>query len=870
MLDVKQIKMFLLIGNFAYISSINAQWAKGQSNIEAKPEQVMPSTEAATDGITGLRQLNYNGNYLKLDNFQRLDAPIDYGLKYRKPSNFSSSMSYGSLSRFVISCDSEIRMGQCDKEISHYSLVGKNNELLELAMSFNCSEFNWFDIRNKLDASTCESRLNCATNGASRGGSVAGACVPDRTELDLAIPVDEYNQTINHAILRNLSISEDAEKIQKELSLSKKLWNLDSPKSCQAHQKAELSGCSKSNLDDLSKSYEDYLTYVKSSNGELSKIISDDPILKNKNNSVLDSINRIRELNSFKTESIVVEEKRTRNFLDKLFSILTTSGNKSVAEITKMITTDIRDNEDVYFSEYESSITSLYLSNKQENLKHFIEVFKKNQKVKQNDYEKLSSHFEQMIKADFTKIVSDQCEFSDQLNLKAACEVLESKNAKSNRSKQYKFDVNKHKGMFTGNALDFMLDKERAKSAFFIRACENTEMQQTFTRHSSAKRNFNTSTGESDDDLDTDRRRTAITFGPGSAAVESKTSTVTENSGDAEDTMISSQIANAFSPASEIGNDRFDAFGTNFSTGQGSMVPTTEIDSNDKKSNDDANINRAASIDKGRDNYESVQKELENLKGQLAQQQQIQQQKLVEAPKNAQISNEANSTRSINDILETEKLKRKIAELEKEISKPKEIKPASVSGFDDSVWSRPSGTSSRSIASDASNVAGSSVSARSISGDNTSSGTVSNGVSNSGNKALNSLPQPAGPTGGLQNLSLVKYENQSMVVLPQTATTKDVENKILELSGKPFFIQNADGSFTYVVADLDKDGKPQIDEEGKPKYMVKKVASDKVSPVKARGVASLKNVPKVRELKELKDPATRKRELDELLKKTKK
>lgn len=846
-------------------------WEKTWAQPLKDPEKYKENLPVISEQDVVGQKINYKdptsyNQYLKLNGPEAIfDANnFEFGLK-RSPASGLINLD---LNRFIISCDQEIKYSQCANQISHYSLSGRTNELVELATSFSCSQFNWFDQRNKLDSSTCESRLNCATAGLSR----SGVCVPDRRDLEKAIPAAKYNNMVGHAILRNLSVSEEAVRIQKLLSLGKNLWQMETPKKCEKLMSPEKSGCSRESLASLNESYTEYYSYLAKSDSSLEKKMKDDPILKQpaSSASIIDSVNRIRELSITNHPDYSSELRKTEDFINSLTTLYSENKEKSEAEIAKIIALEFKNKSSRYAELHDGAVSEIYLSNKISKLENLIKNVRKTVGTNKDSGADLLEIFKNTLKNDLAGVIESNCEESEIFNLANACMVLESKNERANKTKQFKFDTFKHRSIFTGNSLDFISNSQKDKAAFFIRACENTEMQQTFFSPVARTQNSDGISDGAEEELSSDRKKNVVnSFGTNSGSVETKTTAVSTDNSDTDDSMISTQIANAFGTGNNPTTGTFNSLGTNYLASNSAANAINELEAQTKKNSEESSSDRLAA-DKTSQGFESIQKELEGLKSQLAQQQQ----KNNDAQKSAAPATDPVAVSTGNkvavDKIETENLKRRIAELENEVARPKESKSSTFNSFDDSVWSKSgSAGASRAIASETIAAAGTSNGTR-ASAEDQSSITTGNSVLNTGPKPL----LPGGATnaaaGGLQNLSLVKYENQSMVVLPQSATTQDVENKILELRGKPFFIENADGSYTYVVTDLDKEGKPVLDDDGKPKYMVKKVASDKVSPVKARGVASVKNAPKVRDLKEIKDPATRKRELDELLKKTKK
>lgn len=849
-------------------------WEKTWAQPLKDPEKYKENLPVISEQDVVGQKINYKdptsyNQYLKLNGPEAIfDANnFEFGLK-RSPASGLINLD---LNRFIISCDQEIKYSQCANQISHYSLSGRTNELVELATSFSCSQFNWFDQRNKLDSSTCESRLNCATTGLSR----SGLCVPDRRDLEKAIPAAKYNNMVGHAILRNLSVGEEAARIQKLLSLGKSFLKIEVPKKCEKLMSPEKSGCSRESLASLSESYTEYYSYLAKNDSDLEKKMKNDPILKQPTSSasIIDSVNRIRELSITNHPDYSNELRKTEDFINSLTTLYDENKEKSEAEIAKIIVQEFKGKSSRYAELRDGTLSEVYLGNKISKLENVLKNFRKALDSNKDPVADRLDILKNTLKNDFAEAIESNCEEAEIFNLANACMVLESKNDRTNKTKQFKFDTFKHRSIFTGNSLDFIANSQKDKAAFFIRACENTEMQQTFIDPTARTNGSDGISTGAEEELSSDRKKNVVnSFGTNSGSVETKTTAVSTENSDTDDSMISTQIANAFGTGNNPTTGTFNSLGTNYLASDASANAINELEAQAKKNSEESSSDRLAA-DKTSQGFESIQKELEGLKSQLAQQQQ-QQQKNNDAQKSAAPATDpvavSTSNKAAVDKIETENLKRRIAELENEVARPKESKSSTFNSFDDSVWSKSgSAGASRAIASETIAAAGASNGARASAAADQSNTTTGNSALNTGPKPL----LPGGATnaaGGLQNLSLVKYENQSMVVLPQSATTQDVENKILELRGKPFFIENADGSYTYVVTDLDKEGKPVLGEDGKPKYMVKKVASDKVSPVKARGVAAVKNAPKVRELKELKDPATRKRELDELLKKTKK
>lgn len=871
MSNAKSLKTYLMAGSLMANTFVYAQ--PMQDPKVYKPKTDAKISEDQSNQAAGINIFDTFGSGLKFRS-NTIDALIDRGLNKRTlgSSGYSPVMDVSSKDNFFIDCDNEIQNSQCAEQINHYSLIGSENAVVEFASRVNCQEFNWSDYKNRLDSNTCESRLNCSTRGASRS-FLTNVCVPNRSQLNNAIPVDEYNKTVGHAILRNLALSEEAERVQKYLSLAQQAWNIDVPKQCKRLMDPGLSGCSRESLDQMSKSYKDFASYLASTDSKIKEEMENDELLKESapktGANIIEALNRVRELKFASAVDLETDTAKVEAFQNIVFKVLDEGKKLNVEEVKNKVLSELKENDQKYSALYQNAISDFYLVKNTDKLADVIKKYKKleGQRADASMGRKLLSD---IFREDFEKTVALECEESEQYNLKNSCAVYESLKDKHNPTKQLKFETNANKKIFTGRALDFLSENSLKKGAFFIRACENTDMQQSFLKVKAASRTARDSAEGAtrpSDDLIQDKK-VLQAFGDNNNEVAPTTSSTIgrDVSDTAEDSMISSQIASAFSDANNSFANNYNSMQSSFSNSNGSSVAVNEDEKDAKKPKDGDSLERAQA-DRSAQGYDAIQKELEGLKTQLAQQQKgTEVQKVVTAPVG---QNNAAASASITN-LETELLKKRIAELEREVTKPtKSKKNSDFDSFDDSVWSRPSG-GGRSLASEASSGTGAKSVARSQSNDGESSGGGSSAGGASSKTLGQGLGAQSGALGGLQNLSLVKYENQSMVVLPQSATTQDVENKILELNGKPFFIENSDGSYTYVVTDLDKDGKPVLGEDGKPKYMVKKVASDKVSPVKARGVSSVKTEPKVRELKELKDPATRKRELDELLKKTKK
>lgn len=872
MSNTKSLKTYLVAGSLMANTFLYAQ--PMQDPKAYKPRSDANVSEDQTNQASGVDIFDSFGSGLKLKS-NTLDTLINRHMNKRSlgSSAYSPAMDVSSKDNFYIDCDNEIQNSQCAEQINHYSLIGSENAVVEFASRVNCQEFNWSDYKNRLDSNTCESRLNCSTRGASRS-FLTNVCVPNRSQLNNAIPVDEYNNIVGHAILRNLALSEEAERIQKYLSLAQQTWNIDVPKQCKKLTDPSLSGCSRESLDQMAKSYKDFSNYLTSTDPKLKVEMENYELLKDPGAktgaNIIEVINQVREMKFAAAVDIETDAAKIEAFQNIVFKVLDEGKKLNVEEIKNKVLSELTENDQKYSALYQNAISDFYLVKNTDKLADVIKKYKKleGQRADASMGRKLLSD---IFREDFEKAVASECEDSEQFNLKNSCAVYESLKDKHNPSKQLKFETNANRKIFLGRALDFLSEDSLKKGAFFIRACENTDMQQSFLKVKAASgggKGDAESIARPSDDLIQDKK-VLQAFGDGKTDVAPTTSSTIgkEVSDAAEDSMISSQIASAFSDANNSFANNYNSMQSSFASPNGASVAVSEDEKDSKKSKDSEGAERSQA-DRSAQGYDAIQKELEGLKAQLAQQQKgAEVQKVVTTP----VGQNNVATPVSASSLETELLKKRIAELEKEVAKPTKTKKSSdFDSFDDSVWSRPSGGGGRSLASEASSGAGAKTSARSQSSDGESAGGGSAGGGSASKAQGLGAGAQSGAAGGLQNLSLVKYENQSMVVLPQSATTQDVENKILELNGKPFFIQNADGSYTYVVTDLDKDGKPVLGEDGKPKYMVKKVASDKVSPVKARGVSSVKTEPKVRELKELKDPATRKRELDELLKKTKK
>ena len=292
------------------------------------------SAKAYLQGESGFKQVAFEGVH-------------DFGM-----SEMSSN------SQFEIRCDQELLSSQCAGQINHYSLVGGNNKLIELASTVSCQEFDWSDYRRALDQNTCESRLNCATKSASR--KLLTACVPDRNELNLAMPVNEYNKIVGHAILRNLSVSYDAERIQKLIDFNSAVFGGEAPLSCKRKYDSRFSDCSKDSLELLSKSYKDYVDYLSSHDDGIKKAIENDAKLNaftgKGSEQVIDSVNRIREIISENRNNIQDAKTKADFFQEALFKLVDEHGSLSTQDLLNKVVSEISDNEERYSAYYAGSL----------------------------------------------------------------------------------------------------------------------------------------------------------------------------------------------------------------------------------------------------------------------------------------------------------------------------------------------------------------------------------------------------------------------------------------------------------------------------------------------------------------------------------
>ncbi|MCK6595983.1 MAG: hypothetical protein L6Q33_12355, partial [Bacteriovoracaceae bacterium] len=483
----------------------------------------------------------------------------------------------------------------------------------------------------------------------------------------------------------------------------------------------------------------------------------------------------------------------------------------------------------------------------------------------------------------------NKCVNSNYYSMKMSCEVLQTAlppmGMIGNRAAQFR-EVS-HSGFFGRGSLKFLSQGERA--VFLVKACENVERvgscdysitsignsrkaarcQKEQIKKNPYALDFNRA--EANDAAQETRGRglvDTLSFDDKSESSVAKLE-ASEIPKTEEDSNWTGHIADAFSGANGVmGGSQFAQAGRNSIT---DLTPTKKSentneevaisDSEKEKLRRAEDAQRIQNLNNNNSGFDSLRQELEALRTQMSIKQASDSLKQTGA--------QANSGQVVKDDAETEALKKKISDLEAKLTSAP-VKKVDRDYEDSGAWLR-SPAGSRSSGSADSKAQAQSNGRNSQEGSNSSNGNSSASAPVPGANRNQSGTQASagGSLGGAGGLSLVRYENQSMVVLPQNATTQDVEKKILELGGRPFFIENADGSFTQVITELDKDGKPALNNEGKPKFLIKKVASDKVTSVKSRGVASAKPQAKVRELKEL-DAATRKRELDELLKKTKK
>lgn len=872
MSKVKSLKTYFLSGSLLASYGVAAQPTRdpNQYQPQASPVADSRATNSGTRGLSVGGAANILNSVGFKTNIDQLLGRRNNSLNYSDP-NSRPQYTFSQISnknQFKIDCDVDIQKSQCADQINHYSLIGGNNKLLEFAATVSCQEFDWLDYRSSLDSSTCESRLNCATGTASRNSM--SVCVPDRTQLNNAIPVDEYNKIVGHAILRNLTVGYEAERVQKILSLSKNVWGEDAPAQCKKLMEPKLTKCSRDNLDTMSRSFQDYANYLVSSDESLKVLLEKDSELKlsepKNNNNIIETLNRIREIKALADTDAQNEKDRVAFFQDAVYKILDENQGLSTDDLVKKIRSEINRSDEEYAAYYHGAVADFYMTDKTK-LSSIIDRYKKNSKSSNS-----KKIFTDMVKDDFRGFVDSQCSSNEQFNLENSCEVFESLRDRHNSSKQLQFVSGRNRNIFLGRSLDFMSSDPLKKGAFFVRACENTDMQVSYVN--SKKDDKKKGSGLAGDDggaksgdelIDDSTEITkSLTFAQSGGTASA---VVSESSEASDDTTISSQLANAFTDANSSFANSYNPFQSSFGANDAAAtIPASdEADKDGKKSKENESSDRSLG-DRTAQGFDAIQKELEALKAQLAQKSSDSQK--TQAGQVATPGQATNLTTA--ESAETVSLKKRIAELEKEMAK-ESVKPkkSSFDSFDDSVWSRGSNEGRRGIASEGSSGSGAKA-ARSQGMDSDLSNGGGSGGSSAGNRnAAVAAAAQAGASAGLQNLSLVKYENQSMVVLPISATKEDILNEILKNNRESFFIPNKDGTYTFVKAEF-KDGKPLLDEDGTPVYSVKQVTGDKVSPVKSRGVASEKVVPKVRELKELKDPATRKRELDELLKKTKK
>lgn len=793
----------------------------------------------------------------------------------------------------LINCVQEQETAPCFDPNSYTMFAKHQINAIDLMNSVTCNnQYQFYDFGGQvLSEKSCERELACATGGQS---NLNLSCIPDKNDLDKKVNNVRYNDIVAQASLRNLVLEPEVEAIEMSSRIAKEVWNLEIPRTCNESLDQKVTGCGRFELDLMASSFESFSNtvinnYMKSDYPTQKErtIIENDKELdatgKKNADNVVGAIKRMRHLiyHDRVTSSSVVDE--VKKFQADLLDKMKQSPKATATEIKIKMLSDYGDST--------NSIISFFMNKNSSDFEEVIKTFdRQGGRSRLNDATAERNPLAVVLKKSIGDNLRNRCVNSNYYSMKMSCEVLQTAlppmGMMGNRAAQFR-DVS-HSGFFGRGSLKFLSEGERA--VFLVKACENVERvgsceysYASFAANSRQARrcaneistnNYNLNSlnfGVANDAAQETRGSglvDTLSFDDKSESSVAKLE-ASEIPKTEEDSNWTGHIADAFSGANGVmGGSQFAQAGRNSIT---DLTPSKKnentneevaiSDSEKEKLRRAEDAQRIQNLNNNNSGFDSLRQELEALRTQMSIKQASDSLKQTGA--------QANSGQVVKDDAETEALKKKISDLEAKLTSAP-AKKVDRDYEDSGAWLR-SPAGSRSSGSVDSKAQAQSNGRNSQEGSNSSNGSSSASAPVPGANRNQSGTQASagGSLGGAGGLSLVRYENQSMVVLPQNATTQDVEKKILELGGKPFFIENADGSFTQVITELDKDGKPALNNEGKPKFLIKKVASDKVTSVKSRGVAAAKPQAKVRDLKEL-DAATRKRELDELLKKTKK
>lgn len=853
--------------------------------------------DASSLGYEASPKIDFGESGLKLKGpsagfqFPINNGEVQLNLNSRYGSNnmmsIAGPMSYNT-SKPLINCVQEQEQAPCFDPNSYLIMAKTQIESIDLMNSVSCNNpYQFYDFGGQLlSEKSCERELACATGGQSNFNL---SCEPDKNQLDKRVNNTRYNDIISQAALRNLVMEPEVESIEMSARIAKEVWNLETPKTCNEALDSKVTGCGKFELGLLGNSFDSFISTVV--NNEISSdkeksILENDKELdfggKKNADNVVGAIKRMRHLiyHDRVTSSQVADE--VKKFQNDLLEKMKESPKVTAAELkVKMLNV---------YGDSTNSIISYFMNKNSSEFEEVIKSFdKQGGRLRLKDATAENNPFVNILKRAVSDNLRNRCVNSNYYSAKMACEVLQSAlpgmGFSSNRAAQ--FNEASHSGFFGRGSLKFLSQGERA--VFLVKACENVDRigsceysMTSFVNSRQAARCQKEQLKKnpfSDDypkntpnDLASEFRGSGLVD---DLAFESKSQStldkleVSDVQKTEEDSNWTGHIADAFSGANGV------IGGAQFAQSTRNNVTDLSSQKKNENNNDEANISdsekdklrRAEEAQKiqtanSSAGFDSLRQELEALRTQMSIKQ-------ASDSLRSQSGNQSSNGQVIKDDAETEALKKKISDLEAKLTSAP-AKRVERDYEDSGAWLRSPATSRNSGSAESKTQAQSNSRPAQEGGSANNSGSSANApVPGANRNQTGTQAGAAGSGAGSGGLSLVRYENQSMVVLPQNATTQDVEKKILELGGKPFFIENADGSFTQVITELDKDGKPALNNEGKPKFLIKKVASDKVTAVKSRGVASAKPQAKVRDLKEI-DAATRKRELDELLKKTKK
>ena len=821
-----------------------------------------------------------NGSFGSL---YKLDAKTFLGGK----SDFMSGPMSVVPKKALVECVNSQDETSCIDENSYLMFGKKQLDSMSIMSTISCNTFDdYVDFNGvTLNEESCEKELACITGGVS---SFNRTCQPDKNQLDRLVNNTRYNGIITHGVLRNLVLGKDTKEIELNARIAKEVWGLETPKSCTESLDAKINECSSYELSLLAGSFKEFsnkLITDLATDKEKQNIENDSELnLKSPKtgDNLISSVKRMRHLlyQDMVSSSSSVDE--VKKFQADLLEMLKTSPKMTVSELKVKMLKD--------YDNSSNTIISYLMDKNTSNFEFVIQTFDKQngrQKLKEATID--NNPLAAILKRTIGENLRNKCINSNRYSLKMACNILSTTRPAGFASiRPARFSEAIHDSFFEKNSLKFLSQGERA--VFVVKACENIERlgnceysvtefgKQTRAGAKCFQENINRNPYDSDNPKNTPNDLASEFRGSGlvdDLAFESKSQStldkleVSDVQKTEEDSNWTGHIADAFSGANGV------IGGAQFAQSNRNNVTDLSSQKKNENNNDEVNISdsekdklrRAEEAQKiqtanSSAGFDSLRQELEALRTQMSIKQ-------ASDSLRSQSGNQSSNGQVIKDDAETEALKKKISDLEAKLTSAP-AKRVERDYEDSGAWLRSPASSRNSGSGESKTQAQSNSRPAQEGGSANNSGSSANApVPGANRNQTGTQAGAAGSGAGSGGLSLVRYENQSMVVLPQNATTQDVEKKILELGGKPFFIENADGSFTQVITELDKDGKPALNNEGKPKFLIKKVASDKVTAVKSRGVASAKPQAKVRDLKEI-DAATRKRELDELLKKTKK